>query len=440
MFRTFTVDFPTLMVPPTQGYSLESRHGLYEHETITIKFMDSGVTYDSISDGTPATIAINGVNGTRQFNGYVHHITPDISPSKNYVDITFIGASKVFKQQSQRVWTNATADQVIADLATSHGFSYIAVPHARVFDQISQSSMSDWEMMVKLAKQCGYILKANNTNIIFQPLTQDYTESRHQAAYYLLRGLDSRHTGIYSFSPMIGEYVPYQDSKKASTTIAGVNRESAVAHSHTNQGQISQTRKNYIAPIYDHYSTDVVAPSYSIAQYEAAAADERARFAYRGDAVVVGSPTLFPGDPVFLDGLGHPYTGYWTVLSVRHHALGNSEYSTAIEVGTDSLGTSIQWTDSKSIANPSSSIQRVITPGVRQKNVVPVTSLNKNGNSVKESSKTPYSQRKTTTKVNVPSRPAYVWRGAGGNLKTPITIEPKTSPGALDKMRAFYGR
>ena len=428
------------MVPPIRGSSLNSSHGLYEHEILTVKFLDWGVTYDSISDGTPATITLSGGNGTRELNVYVHHITPDVSPSKNYVDVTFIAASKVFKQQSQRVWINTTADQVIADLASLHEFSYIATPHPRVFDQISQSSMSDWELMVKLAKQCGYILKANNTTLIFQPLTQDYTDSRNQAAYYVLRGLNSRHTGVYSFQPMIGEYIPYQDAKKASTTVAGINRESSSVHSHTSQTQIAQTRKNYISPIYDHYSTDVVAPSYSIAQYETAAANERARYAYRGEAVVVGSPTLLPGDPVFLDGLGHPYTGYWTVLAVRHHALGNQEYSTAIDVGTDSLGTSIQWSDNKNIANPSDAIQRVITPGVRQKNAAPVTVLNKIGQSVKESSKTPYSQRKATAKINTPSLPAYKWKGTGRNLKTSAVIEPAVSPGSLDKMRSFYGR
>ena len=440
MFKTFTTEFPTLSYPPKLGYSLSSKHALYEHEIIKIRFTDWATQYNSVSDGTPVIITLTGEGGFRKFNGYVHHATPDISPDKNYLDVTFIGASKVFKQQSQRVWLSATADQIIADLALSHEFSYIATPHPRVYDQVSQSNMTDWQLMVKLAKQCGYMLKADNTTLIFQPLMQDFTDYRTQASYYSLKGLDSKHTGIYQFSPMIGEAIPYEDSLKSTTTVAGVNRESASIHSHTNQDQIKKTRISYVDPIYDNYSVDIVAPSYAIAQYEAAASDERSRYAYRGFVEVVGSPNVLPGNPVFLDGLGKTYTGYWTVLSVENNIFGNTSFSTTFMVGTDSLGTSSQWVDNKNVSSPSSGIQRVITPGVRQKNVIPKTNLIQSGLSVKDSVKSPYPQKKTTSKVSITSVPNYKWKGLGGNLKTPVIKEPPVSPGALNRMRALYGR
>lgn len=440
MFSFLNVEFPTLSVPLTRGYSVKSSWARYEHELLTIRFIDWSPTYDSISDGTPVTVTLKGIGSSRTFNGYVNHIIPDLSPDKNYVDITFIGASRVFKQQSQRVWTNTTADQVIADFANANNFSYIAVPAPRVYDQISQSGMSDWELMVKLAKQNGYSLKADNTTLIFQPITQEFTDMRQEAAYYSMSGLESKATGIYSFTPMIGEAIPYSDAVKTTVAINGVDRTSATAHSKVNQTPINHTRSKTNSPIFDAYHTNVVAPTYEIAQYEASAADEKNRYAYRGEVTIQGNPTIIPDTPIYLDGLGPTYSGYWTALSITHNILGNAEYSTTLMVGADSLGLSAQWTDNKTISSPSQTIKRVITPGVRQKNIVPKTSLKKVGLTVKESYKTPLSVAKNVSKVASKTAPTHQWVGSGGNLKAPTVVEKKIPATALQKMVNKYGR
>jgi phage protein D len=380
------------------------------------------------------------MGSSRTFNGYVHHIIPDMSPNKNYVDITLIGASRVFKQQSQKVWTNTTADQVIADIADANNFSYIATPSPRIYDQISQAGMSDWELMVKLAKQNGYSLKADNTTLIFQPLTQDFTDMRQEAAYYAMRGLESKATGIYAFTPMIGEAIPYADATKTTVAISGVDRTSATSHSQTNQGSINHTRSKSSSPIFDAYHTNVVAPTYQIAQYEATAADERNRYAYRGEVTIQGNPTILPDSPIYLDGLGPTYSGYWTALSITHNIKGNAEYSTTLIVGTDSLGLSTQWTDNKTVTSPSQTIKRVITPGIRQKNIVPKTSLKKVGVTVKESHKVPFSKAKNVSKISSKTAPSHQWVGSGGNLKAPTIVEKKVPAAALQKMVNKYGR
>lgn len=440
MFNYLNVEFPTLSIPPSRGYSLHSSWARYEHELLTVRFIDWAVPYDSISDGTPVTVNIRGVGNNRVFNGYVHHIVPDLAPDKNYVDITLIGASRILKQQSQRVWLNTTADQVIADIANANNFSYIAVPTPRMYDQISQAGLSDWEFMVKLAKQNGYSLKADNTTIIFQPLTQEFTDTRQEAAYFIMKGLDVKFTGIFSFTPMVGEAIPYADATKTTVAVSGVDRSSVTEHTHVNQTPINHTRAKQVAPIFDAYHTKVVAPTYEIAQYEATAADERNRYAYRGEAVVLGNPSLLPDSPVYLDGIGPTYSGYWTVLSVSHNIKGNAEYTTTITVGADSLGLSTQWTDNKNIVSPNETIKRVVTPGVRQKNSLPTTSLKKVGVTVKESYKAPVSKVKNVSKVSAKGIPTHQWVGAGGNLKAPTIAEKKMPAAVMKKMVNTHGR
>jgi phage protein D len=440
MFNHLDVQFPTLSVPLTRAYSLTSHHAQYEHETHTIRFIDWDVSYASISDGTPVSITIKGYGSSRTINGYVHHVTPDLSPSKSYVDVTVIGASRVFKQQSQKIWRNATADQIVTEIAQTNNFSFVAIPHPRVYEQVSQTGMSDWEIMVRLAKQCGYSLKCDNTNLYFQPLTQDFTDFRQEAAYYVMHGLDQKDTGIYSFTPMIGESIPYTNARKATVTISGVDKTTKTSHTHTNQVNPTATRKDYVAPIFDSYHTHVVAPSYEIAKYEASAADEINRYAYRGEVVIQGNPNILPDSPLFLDGLGKTYSGYWTALSVEHIILGNKEYTTKILVGADSLGLSSKWTDNKNVTYPSQSVKRVITPGIRQKNLVPKTSLVKTGVSHKESLKTPVSLAKNVAKTSKPAAPSYKWSGTGTNLKAPIVQEKKITPLAMAKIRSKNGR
>jgi hypothetical protein len=440
MFNHLDVKFPTLSLPLTRGYSLSSHHARYEHETHTVRFIDWNVEHASISDGTPVVITLKGYGSERVINGYVHHVIPDLSPDRNYVDITIIGASRVFKQQSQKIWKNATADQVISEIAKSHGFSFVAFPHPRFYEQISQSGMSDWELMVKLAKQNGYSLKCSNTTLYFQPLTQEFTDSREEAAYFAMHGLDQKATGIYSFNPIVGESVPYADARKATVSIAGVDKRSKAAHNYVHQKNPQATRENYVKPIFDSYHTHVVAPSYEIARHEAIAADERNRYPYRGEVVIQGNPAILPDSPVFLDGIGSAYSGYWTVLSIEHHIIGNKEFTTKMMVGTDSLGLSATWTDNKTIAHPSQSVKRVINPGVRQKNVVPKTSLTKVGPSYKESLKTPFSLAKNIATVKQPSAPTYKWSGTGANLKAPPVQEESIPPLARDMIRKNNGR
>lgn len=439
MFSLLDVQFPTLSIPLTRGYEFTSTHARYEHEMAKITFIDWGPTYDSIAPYTPIVVNLRGIGSSRTFNGYVHHITPDISPDKNYVDIHLIGASYVFKQQSQRMWVNVTADQVIKDLAESNNFSYIVEPTERVYEQISQAEMTDWELMVSLAKQNGYSLKANNTTIIFQPLTKEFTDTRQEAAYLSMTGLETKATGIYSFKPMVGESIPFDDAAKATVSISGVDVKSVQDHSITNQNPITPTRKISVSPVFDSYQTRVVAPTYEIAQYEATAADERNRYAYRGEVVFPGNPALLPDSPVFLDGVGQAYSGYWTILSTEHYIQGQ-EYKTTAIVGTDSLGLSAKWTDNKNVSAPSKNIKRVITPGVRQKIAVSKTTLKKSGKVVKESLKTPLSKAKNQSKATVKAGPSHQWTDSGGNLKSIQKIDSTMSAVVRRKLDTHYGK
>jgi phage protein D len=439
VFSYLNINFPTLDVPLHRAYEYTHTHARYEHELATIYFLNWAVPSDSIASGTPISVIVSGLHSSREFNGYIHHIQPDLSPSKNYVEVTVIGASYVLKQQGQKVWTNVTADAVVADIAKKHKFSYIATPHPRVYPQISQAGMSDWELLVKLAKQSGYSFKADNTTLIFQPLTQDFTESRQQANYYALGGLESKSTGIYSFKPLIGESIPFADAQKSTYSVGGVDSNTGAAHVNADQTPLKSTRKKSNPPVFDTYATNVVAPTFQASRHEAKAATERARYAYRGEVHLPGNPKLLPDSPVFLDGVGASYSGFWTILSVEH-TVEEQMFTTKAIVGTDSLGLAAPWTDNKTISAPDEKVTRVISPGVRQKNIVPKTTLNKKGTGVKKGNVSHFSQAKNMTAVPVKGEASYSWAGSGRNLKTSEAVDPRRPSYVLYKLAAQNDR
>ena len=409
MFNYVTVDFPETTIQPQVVYSATVTQTRYAHEMICLYFKDWGVQFDVVKSGLPVHLVVHGYNEKRDFYGYVHHVNLNRSPGKNFTELTVIGASFPMKQQSQTVYKNTTADQIIKEIAAKHNFVAYAVPHPRVYPQVAQAGHSDWEMMVRLAKQCGYTLRANNTEIYFQPIMEDYTKYRAEAPKFVMRpASDPNGSTLYSFKPMIGESIPYEDSTKGAVAINGVDITNAAPVSITQQIRSTKTRVKQQSEFFDRFDTHTVAPDPLVAGYEAEAAENRNYFPYRGVAEVLGNPNLRPDMPVYLDGIGEPYSGYWIILEAQHtiveEELNRQRYTTTIVVGTDSLGKAEQWSDSKTILSPDYNPKRTIIPNVLQTKVVPVTILNKKTTSTSPSSPVGFGNPQNRAKPNINGR------------------------------------
>jgi len=84
--------------------------------------------------------------------------------------------------------------------------------------------------------------------------------------------------------------------------------------------------------------------------------------------------------PIYIEGVGAPYSGYWVVLETEHKIIEKNrnvfQYTTVLHLGADSLGSSDVWTDSKTVISPSKYPKRTVIPNVKQTKVKPVTALN----------------------------------------------------------------
>lgn len=441
MSNFLTVEFPSANITPKRVSSITFWQDRNKHEFGIIQFRDWDINYDDVRPGTPIRFFLTSNEGSKEFAGYIHHITPSIKPGTRTTEVHFIGASYYLKQKSQKVYKNTTASEIVKKIAKKHNFSYQVEDHPRVYAQIAQAGMTDVEMLNKLAKQCGYSLRLTNAEIYFQPVTKLYEEQRANAPIFHLRDAqDPLGSTLYSFKPLLGESLEHDGEMKSAGAVGGVDKNTGKLIQLTNQKRPKATKKKVEVEFFDHFLTDTVVNDYATAKSEAESVDQRTRFPYRATAEVLGNPNLHPDMPVYIDGAGEAYSGYWIVLSAEHKVTSSSYntqvYVTTLTLGTDSLGAAVAGADNKMIQRPNVRAKRTIIPNVRQTNKKPETKL-------RVGTKKPTKQGpvgfgtvsnravpKVAKQVVVPTK----WKSTAGNLNK-VTKPTGRSSTVVNKLR-----
>lgn len=437
MFNFVSVSLPNSKATIQRVYSVSYRQQNYEHDYAKIKFRDWHISPTSVRPGTLIKLRIEG----KEFHGYIHDIKNYQDAQHNITEVGFIGASYVMRQASQKTYKNVTADQIITEIAKKYRFAFKATPHPRVYPHVSQAGLTDWEFMVKLAKQSGYFLRAENTSLYFGPLLQDFNDLIWEApAFDKADGGFKPVNPIYNFRPIVGESLGHYGADKSATSVAGVDPVTGSYFKHTKQNRSATTRTLSHPELFDKHATTVVANDRNTAIAEANSADDRSVFPYSAEVEVYGKSTLRPGMPIYLGRVGKDYSGYWTILRVEHEIIEESinmqKYTTRLLVGSDSLGP---------IANPSYPTRplarpvRAITPNVRNTRVSPKTTLKNPNINI-----TPVKTSQLVDRINRPQPKSKLlstatWSSNTGNL-TSKPVAPGRSPAATAKVVANFAR
>jgi hypothetical protein len=229
---------------------------------------------------------------------------------------------------------------------------------------------------------------------------------------------------MYSFTPIIGDSIPYEDSSKGAVAVAGMDYINSSPMKVAKQKTSAKTRRVSKPDIFDKFAVDTVVVDQETAAYEAAAADERNSFPYRAEATLLGNTSLRPDMPVFLDGIGEPYSGYWTVLEATHifeeKTRGVHTYTTEVVVGTDSLGEADVWTDGKRVQYPAAPFSRIVDPTI--KNTQKRANITLAGNSYKlpKQVRGPFTRTENKPAPNTKvANTAPVWKSDNADLVRP---------------------
>ena len=446
MFNFIRIAFPDAESGPTIVYSAEITQEKYKHDMIKVVFKDWDISYEVLSPGSPVQLTITGVTEKKDVYGYIHSVKQHRTPGKNFTEMIMIGASYPFRQPSKKIYKDITADQVARIIAEKHNFACYTVPHPRVYPQIAQSGHTDWELLVRLAKQSGYTLRATNTELYFQPNLEDFNKYKEEAMTFTMRQAnDSAGSTLYSFNPTVSESLDYEDGAKTAIAISGVDRFTNTPMAVTQQEAYKTTRVKQQNEFFDEFDTDTVATTPEIARYESEAVDNLIVFPYRATAEVLGAPSLRPDMPVYLNGIGPNYSGFWTILKVEHMIIeeesNRHRYTCVLHLGTDSLGETRIGPDSRDITSPPARPIRKIIPGVRQTTVRPVTYLNRITVPVNSTQLGSFGSIENRAKPSIDDRDTSPARWVSGTKSlNPVRPEPIVEQFVIDrlaKMRAL---
>lgn len=371
MSNYISINFPNSPVQPKRVYRATFHQDVFSHDYATVELRDWNLDPLNIKPGTLMTITIGG----KTHHGYVHDLKTEKNVESSFTHVGFIGASYVMKQSSQQIYKNMSSDQIVAEIAKKYNFAYKVTPHPRVFEQVAQAGLTDWELMVKLARQSGYFLRAENTEIYFHPLTEDFNNLITEAVSFQQgTGGFKPKNPIYNFKPLISETIEQFGFKKAATSSAGVNPINGGTFKITKQNGFTPSRKYWNDEFFDDHDTMSVANDYATALHISNASDEYSRFPYAANVETIGVSSMRPCLPVYLKNVGAEYSGYWTVLAVTHTVweenLNQQIYTCDLQVATDSLGS---ITDPKIPKTPPVIPTRSIIPNQVNKNLKPKT-------------------------------------------------------------------
>jgi phage protein D len=444
MFNYITVEFPDSQVPPQRVSEIVFEQEYFTHEVAYIKFRDWDIDYQNVKSGSPVKFTIKTTGASRVFYGYVQSVVPKLSPGKRFLEMAVIGASYKLKQARQAVYTDVTADRVVAEIAKANSFAYDADAHPRVYEQVAQAGHTDLEILTRVAYQAGYGLRLENTTIHFKPYDYDYINFRQSAPVLTLRDANNpKGTDIYSFNATISESNMYENGyMKSAIRVGGVDARSRTGIQIKRDNILTYTRTETQNEFFDRFATNVVAPATDIAFYEARAIEHVNGYPYRALVSIQGNPTLRPGSPVFLDGVGTGYSGYWTVISTKHIIVEESrnqfKYVTHMVVGADSLSTqSAPYTDVSEV--PRLQDVRILTPGVRSVPEADTNQLSVTNAQVSKSEQTQFVNTKNgKTKVTKQgSKKKPVWKNSKNNLKATSTRYARRSQIAVERLRGI---
>lgn len=434
MYNHVEVEMPNSQWQFKRVHKAVIRQTNYEHDYLSVTFRDWRVSPSRAKPGSLIRVKLDG----KEFCGYIHDIKAHHENGKDTTELGIIGASWAMRQSSQKVYYNVTADKVIVEIARRYNFAFKAVPHPRVYEQISQAGMTDWEFMVKLAKQCGYVLRADNASLHFVPILYEFDEHIHEAKSFVKTDQGRKFTKpLYSFRPIVGETLGHHGASKYATSIAGVDPLTGTRFKYTTQRRSPTTRQISHPEMFDMHDTSVVANNFNTAVAEANTAEVRSSFAYMAEAEIMGDASLRPGMPIHFANVGNEYSGYWTILVVEHHVKEETHnkhmYTTKLVVGSDSLG------DVTKVSIPSIPDNRGIRhikPNTRNTRKKVTTEVYWSGLNVRQPDQFALVNR--TNRANSDSKTLLKsrWVSRDGNLISP-DLPPQKPAFILEKLRNY---
>lgn len=341
---TFDLLAPTSVVGKVTGIrSVEVRQREFQHDLLTATVYGYQANQLALRTGDPISASLTYAGAALYFPGYVHSVVPldRKGPMDRRCLVHVIGASFPMKEAKQRAWANTSVSTIAAQIAQEHRLAAEIETHPFIFEMITQPGISDFALLVKLAKRVGYTFFVSGTTLVFRGRGFAMTTRRDYAESFIYRDRTASATAlgeVLEFEPKLGEINVFAEGTKAQRSVFGVDpRGAQVLQSHHTGSSGLATRTDNKPGLFTAFEPGMTPHSLAEAEALNTGSDDRARYHIRARAELLGRTRVRQGAEIFLEGLPSDYSGYWTALSCLHR-FEKDQYFLDVDLGTDSLG------------------------------------------------------------------------------------------------------
>lgn len=344
-FRTrgaYVVQFPLSEISGVLRYSsLDLHQDMEQHDLAVLTVRSRQDSYfASMYPGAPVVIDYtNRAGSSGRFVGYVARTTPTETSFDNLHErvVTCIAASREFRNTARNVWRNKTAPEIVKEIGKQVGFKVVTKQHGLRRKHISQAGDTYWELLVRLAKMTGYVLRAEGTTLYFLPLAQmvkAFSSTAPVVADTSMAG--EMRLSLISMTTDVGNTSDDdEDSSDAAVVVGFGPNDSGPIEVREQPGSVVRARKATKAA-YEKYSSGVVAHSRAEAKLLARGMADRGMLAHDARLVCQGDPMIAPYRPLYVASKDDVLAGYWVVKRVVHRFAG-SHYECTVTVSTDEV-------------------------------------------------------------------------------------------------------
>ena len=346
--NSFKVSFPDFPGFEQQPYSLTLTQKMGNHDVLEMHYTSHNIYYvKALSTGVAVTVTWSNDMASGTFIGYVSDLEyPTSSSIEKPLKITCLGASYPLKEHRQKIWKNATASEVVTEIANFNKLKPVVTKSDIRFPQISFSGQSQWKKVQELANSIGYACQVIGVELHFHPIDvmlQKFLTTIPVLAF-LERDIPATAQPMSQtldhFESTQGDFGNFQGNTKSTKIVGGVDPVTGKIYRATSSpasvGKNIRTKSK--DPLFSYVDTDTVVLDKISAQSLSDAKAKLSKLSIPGYGFGQGDPRIAPWRTIQIQGTAVASDGFWVASKVVHTMLTDNRYTVEFECVTDGTG------------------------------------------------------------------------------------------------------
>jgi phage protein D len=344
-FKVSYPDFPAFNQIPHHARLVQ---GIGMQDVLELTYTRFNSFYEKVlKTGTPVLFAWKNDKVSETFFGYVVDVVSELKQSSyNPTVIRCMSASFPMKEGGNKIWTNASATEIVSDIAKKFKLKPVVTPSPVRFSQQSLVGHTYWEKVQELARRIGYAAQAFGTALHFHPL--DRMIDLSMTSIPIMSHMDSytnpwsavETQTLDSFKPKIGDFFNTDSYNRTEKNVVSIDPHTAKLTESKNKPNLvgKNVRLTTKDPLFTQSLPGVISGSAAMTEAVAKAQAQLSRFSMTAVGSGQGDPRIAPYRTIEINGTGSTTDGFWVVKTATHFLVADGRYHVDFTCMSDGTG------------------------------------------------------------------------------------------------------